>query len=80
MPPRKKWATQPHLMSIHRTVHRSKPAAYRAVQDWVDEYRTGNLNPRIRQIEVLVNEGLGRGWELYETLSLAELAAVTEEN
>lgn len=76
--PRKKWATQPPHKSLHREVHQSKPAAYRAVQTWVEWYRDGKLSPGVRQIEVWVDDGLGCGWELYETVDLAELAGMKD--
>lgn len=77
--PRKKWATQPPLMSIARDHHRSEAAAYRQVRAWAAEYRAGGLNPRIQAIEVLVDERDGRGWQLYETVNLADLAADEEQ-
>lgn len=72
--PRKKWATQPPLMKVARRNHPSKPAAYRDVQEWAAEFAAGTLRQGIREIEVYVDEGLGRGWELYETINLAGLA------
>jgi hypothetical protein len=71
--PRKKWATQPPLMSIARRSHPSEAAAYRNVRAWAAEYRAGGLNPRIQAIEVLVDEQDGHGWQLYETVNLADL-------
>lgn len=74
--PRKKWAVQPPQMSIHRSHHRSKADAYRTTQTWADEYRAGTLNARITEVQVWVDEG--HGWELYETLNLADLVEMKE--
>lgn len=72
MATRKKWAVQPPLMSIARTQHPSQPAAYRKVQEWAVEFRAGVLNPRVREIEVYVDERDGAGWQLYERVNLAD--------
>ncbi len=71
--PRKKWATRHHPGETRRT-HTSKPAAYRYVQEQAEHYRTGLLRSDLNRINVYVDEGLGRGWELYETVNLADLA------
>lgn len=71
--PRKKWATRHHPGSP-RTTHTSKPAAYRYVQQQAEHYRLGMLRGDLNRITVYVDEGLGRGWDLYETVNLAELA------
>lgn len=70
--PRKLWATQPPLMKIARENHRSQAAAYRCVANWAEEFRADVLNPRIRQIEVYVDERDGHGWKLYERIELAD--------
>lgn len=75
---RKRWATQPPLMSMWRRVQPSKTAAYRNVQGWAEQYRAGELTPRIEAIRVLVDEGAGRGWEIYEVIKLADLANIRE--
>jgi hypothetical protein len=71
--PRKKWATRLHPADPRKT-HDSKPATYRYVQQQAGHYRDGMVRADLNRITVYVDEGLGRGWELYETINLADLA------
>ena len=71
--PRKKWATR-HHPAEQRRVHPSQAAAYRYVQKEAGHYRLGALRADLTRITVWVDEGLGRGWELYETVDLSEIA------
>ncbi len=71
--PRKKWATRQHPADP-RTTHPSKPAAYRYVQQQAEYFHLGMIRRDLNRINVYVDEGHGRGWELYETVDLADLA------
>ncbi len=75
--PRKKWATRLHPAS-QRVTHPSKTAAYRYVRNQAVALRAGMLRADLNRCTVWVDEGLGRGWELYETVDLAELAGMKE--
>jgi hypothetical protein len=71
--PRKKWATRHHPGEKRRT-HISQVATYRYVQQQAEAYHVGMIRRDLNRINVYVDEGLGRGWELYETVNLADLA------
>ena len=73
---RKKWATsiRPGL----RTSHQSQAAAYRKVAFYAEQYAAGMLSGS--QVAVWVDEGAGRGWELFETVTLSDLAGPTSTN
>ncbi len=75
--PRKKWATRAHPAD-GRMTWPSKPAAYRETQRLAELFATGRLRRDLRRVTVWVDEGLGRGWELYETVDLSELAGMKE--
>lgn len=69
----KKWATR-HHPGERRKTHTSKVAVYRFVQQQAEAYHVGMIRRDLNRINVYVNEGRGRGWELYETVDLADLA------
>lgn len=72
--PRKKWATRHHPGASRRS-HGSQVATYRHIQSLAEEYRLGMIRADLNRVSVWVDEGLGRGWELYETVNLADLAS-----
>lgn len=79
MPPRKQWATSLTERRAGWKTQPSKVAAYnwtRTVALDVSVAAPGQKLPT--QIFVWVDEGLGRGWEPYDTLDLAELAAMKD--
>jgi hypothetical protein len=72
--PRKKWSTTWVPVGA-RHPHGSKAGAYRYVQARAAEFHAGMLRPDATRVIVWVDEGLGRGWQKYETLELADLPA-----
>lgn len=74
--PRRKWATS-HIGCLPK-MHSSKVEAYRHVQAEAAEWARG-VRQHSGHVRVWVDEGLGTGWELYETVDLDEVAAITEE-
>ena len=72
--PRKKWATRLHPAEKRKT-HTSQTAAYRHIRDLAALYANGSLRADLNRVSVWVDEGHGRGWELYETVNLADLAS-----
>ncbi len=72
--PRKKWATRLNPADQRKT-HPSEAAVWRYVNAVADQYRSGLLRRDLSRLTVWVDEGLGRGWELYETVNLADWAA-----
>lgn len=73
---RKLWATQFHLIGTLKQRHESKPAAYRQVENDVRNWLAGVL--RSQHLTVFVDERDGQGWQVYERIDLAELAACAE--
>jgi hypothetical protein len=73
--PRKKWATSGSYPAAPRTSHSSRLAAYRDVEKLAAEFRGGGLRKDLTHVTVWVDEGLGRGWESYERIALADLPA-----
>ncbi len=69
----KKWATR-HHPGERRKSHTSEVAAYRFVRQQADLYHEGMIRRDLNRINVYVDEGRGRGWELHETVNLADLA------
>ncbi len=69
----KRWATR-HHPGERRKTHTSKVAAYRFVQQQAEYYHDGIIRRDLNRITVYVDEGRGRGWELYESVNLADLA------
>ncbi len=69
--PRKKWATGE---GVKRDEFTSRRATYEWVQTLARSHAAG-MEP-VRHLTVWVDEGLGRGWELYETVDLADLAGM----
>jgi hypothetical protein len=74
--PRKLWATSFRGVPDKRR-HESKAVAYRYVQNATTNYAAG-VRYRTTHVNVWVDERGGRGWELYETVDLAELAGMKE--
>lgn len=70
--PRKKWSTTT-LPAQEHLVHRSEAAAYRHVRALAAEFKAGTLQPISEHVRVWVDDGIGR-WELFERVSLAEVA------
>jgi hypothetical protein len=68
--PRKKWATRVNDLAAQLTRHTSETKAFQRTQELAD-----HLGPAAKglTVDVLVDEGMGRGWELYERLSLPDL-------
>jgi hypothetical protein len=73
MAPRKKWRTRTWVGS-RWVSHPSQAAAYRYIQREAQQFQAGMLRAEVTHVTVQVDEGLGRGWELFERVSLAELA------
>lgn len=69
--PRKKWATKLANANAQMTRHTSETKAFEHVRKMAAHYagtEIGRMN-----IEVFVDEGLGRGWELFECLKLSDV-------
>lgn len=76
---RKLWATQFHLIGTPKQRHESKAATYRHIHDYgVRNWLAGAL--RSQHLTVFVDDRDGQGWQVYERIDLAELAAVTDDD
>lgn len=76
--PRKKWATSITERRAGWKTHLSKAAAYRWTQMVAFDVSVAAPGQHLpTRIHVWVDEGLGQGWELYESLNLADLTPST---
>lgn len=72
--PRKLWATKPAYAGATLCRHESQAATYRYIQNfYVRNWIAGAL--RFQRLTVYVDEREGQGWQTYERIDLAELAA-----
>ncbi len=74
---RKRWATQLVGGTAMRR-HESKAEAYRYARNDAANYDAGAYRD-IDTVKVWVDERDGNGWQLYESVSLADLPATNED-
>lgn len=79
--PRKRWSTTILVANgsetRHRKAHPSQAAVYRWLQWRAEELAAGMLADDRSKVIVWLDERDGRGWQRFENVDLAELAAMT---
>lgn len=68
---RKRWATALGLQGNIR-LQASRPACYRYVQARANEFHLGMLAPNATRVTVLVDNGDGGDWEVFEVVHLKD--------
>lgn len=73
--PRKKWSTTTDVIAL-RKHHTSEAGAFAWVRQIHEDCVAGRLAQDVTTVSVWVDEGSGRGWELFDRLRVSDLASV----